>query len=203
MDQLICVVDATTLVENIHQIKTLVHQGQIRLVVPQCSKSRSTYGSSATCTLTPALAATALERLYANLKEEANKKPPRQVEPQRPRASGKPAKSEHPVFDLNPLVAGEFLARLQSDDKSTVEFQKDSEQYSPWKIMELEEESRAATENRPATFAQAVQKQNIERLLNSDGVGNGKPNLRSSWHHLIHSLFRSDEAKAGRANGWK
>ncbi|CAO1596242.1 hypothetical protein XANCAGTX0491_000095 [Xanthoria calcicola] len=160
MDQLICVVDATTLVENIHQIKTLVHQGQIRLVVPQCT-------------------ATALERMYANLKEEANKKPPRQVEPQRPRASGKPAKSEHPVFDLNPLVAGEFLARLQSDDKSTVEFQKDSEQYSPWKIMELEEENRAATENRPATFAQAVQKQNIERLLNSDGVGNGptKPRL--------------------------
>ncbi|KAI4265463.1 MAG: hypothetical protein L6R38_009404 [Xanthoria sp. 2 TBL-2021] len=160
MDQLICVVDATTLVENIQQIKRLVHQGQIRLVVPQCT-------------------ATALERKYANFKEEANKKPPRQVEPQRPRASGKPAKIEHPAFDINPLVAGEFLAKLQSNDKSTVEFQKDSEQYSPWKLMELEEENRSATENRPATFAQAVQKQNIERLLNSDGAGNGpmKPRL--------------------------
>ncbi|KAL8846909.1 MAG: hypothetical protein Q9221_008033 [Calogaya cf. arnoldii] len=34
MDQLICIVDATTLVENIQQIRRLVHQGQIRLVVP-------------------------------------------------------------------------------------------------------------------------------------------------------------------------
>ncbi|KAL8651898.1 MAG: hypothetical protein Q9226_004497 [Calogaya cf. arnoldii] len=160
MDQLICIVDATTLVENIQQIKRLVHQGQIRLVVPRCT-------------------ATALERNYANLKEEANKKPQRQVEPQRPRAGGKLPKIEHPAFDINPLVAGEFLARLRSNDNSTVEFQKESEQYSPWKIMELEEESRSATENRPTTFAQAVQKQNIERLLNSDGAANGpmKPRL--------------------------
>ncbi|KAL9629726.1 MAG: hypothetical protein Q9204_005112 [Flavoplaca sp. TL-2023a] len=160
MDQLICVIDATTLVENIQEIKRLVHQGQIRLVVPHCT-------------------ATALEQKYANLKEEVNKKPPRQVEPQRPRTSAKQAKIEYPAFDINPLVAGEFLARVRSNEQSTVEFQKDSEEYSPWKIMEAEEENRSATENRPATFAQAVQKQNIERLLNSDGAGNGlmKPRL--------------------------
>ena len=38
MDRLICVVDATTLVENIQQIKRLVYQGQILLIVPQCGK---------------------------------------------------------------------------------------------------------------------------------------------------------------------
>ncbi|KAL8998262.1 MAG: hypothetical protein Q9169_002666 [Polycauliona sp. 2 TL-2023] len=160
MDQLICIVDATTLVENIQEIKRFLHQGQIRLVVPQCT-------------------ATAVERKYATLKEEAAKKPPRQVEPQRPRATGKQPKVEPPAFDINPLVTGEFLARLRSQEQSTVEFQKDSEEYSPWKIMETEEVNRTAAENRPATFAQAVQKQNIERLLNSDGAANGsmKPRL--------------------------
>ncbi|KAL8664093.1 MAG: hypothetical protein Q9168_007977 [Polycauliona sp. 1 TL-2023] len=160
MDQLICIIDATTLVENIQEIKRLVLQDQIRLVVPLCT-------------------ATALERKYANFKEEANKKPPRQVEPQRPRPSGKQAKVEPPAFDLNPFVAGEFLARLRSREQSTVEFQKDNEEYSPWKLMESEEEIRNTAENRPATFAQAVQKQNIERLLNSNGAGNGimKPRL--------------------------
>ncbi|KAL8773690.1 MAG: hypothetical protein Q9209_001456 [Squamulea sp. 1 TL-2023] len=161
MDQLICVVDAATLVENIHQIKNFIQQGQIRLVVPQYTSA-------------------ILEQKYANLKEEVSKKPLRQVEPQRPRSGGKPARIEHPAFDINPLVAGEFLARLRSDDGQTIlEFQKDSEQYSPWKIMEQEEESKSAVENRPTTFAQAVQKQNIERLLDSTGAGNSpmKPRL--------------------------
>ncbi|KAL8804283.1 MAG: hypothetical protein Q9182_002647 [Xanthomendoza sp. 2 TL-2023] len=161
MDHLICVVDANTLVENIQEIKRFLQQGQIRLVVPQCTS-------------------TSLEHKHAKLKEEASKKPTRQPEAHRPRSGGKPAKIEHPALDINPLVAGEFLARLRSDDgQDTVEFQKDSEQYSPWKMMELEEESRSANENRPTTFAQAVQKQNIERLLNSAGTGDGpvKPRL--------------------------
>ncbi|KAL8781426.1 MAG: hypothetical protein Q9213_006011 [Squamulea squamosa] len=161
MDQLICVVDADTLVENIQLIKNLLQQGHIRLVVPQCTSAN-------------------LEHKYTTLKEEVNKKPLRQVEPQRPRSGGKPTRIEHPAFDINPLVAGEFLARLRSDDEQTIlEFQKDSEQYSPWKIMEREEESRSTVENRPTTFAQAVQKQNIEKLLNSTGTGNNpvKPRL--------------------------
>ncbi|KAL8696142.1 MAG: hypothetical protein Q9224_002951 [Gallowayella concinna] len=161
MDHLICVIDANTLLENIQEIKRFIQQGQIRLVVPQCTSI-------------------SLEQKCAKLKEEASKKPTRQPEAHRPRSGGKPAKIEHPALDINPLVAGEFLARLRADDgQNTVEFQKDSEQYSPWKMMELEEESRSANENRPTTFAQAVQKQNIERLLNSAGAGDGpmKPRL--------------------------
>lgn len=99
----------------------------------------------------------------------------RQVEPQRPRAGGKPTRIEPPAFDINPLVAGELLNRLRSKDGETkLEFQKDSEQYSPWKFLEQEEERSNVTESKPSTFAQAVQKQNIERLLNSSGSANGK-----------------------------
>ncbi|KAL8733950.1 MAG: hypothetical protein Q9181_003363 [Wetmoreana brouardii] len=161
MDHLICVIDAATLVENIQQIKQYIYQGRVRLVVPQCTSA-------------------SIEPVYEKLKEEANKKPLRQLEPQRPRSGGRPTRIEHPAFDINPLVAGEFLVRLRSDDgQSGVEFQKDGEQYSPWKILELEEESRSATENKPTTFAQAVQKQNIEKLLSSTGAANGpmKPRL--------------------------
>ncbi|KAL8703833.1 MAG: hypothetical protein Q9201_002982 [Fulgogasparrea decipioides] len=161
MDRLICVIDAATLVESIQQIKQYIYQDRVRLVVPQCTSA-------------------SIEPVYEKLKEEANKKPLRQPEPQRPRSGGRSTRTEHPAFDINPLVAGEFLARLRSDvGQSGVEFQKDGEQYSPWKILELEEESRSATESKPTTFAQAVQKQNIGRLLGSAGAANGplKPRL--------------------------
>ena len=98
----------------------------------------------------------------------------RQPEAQRPRTGGRPARIEHPPFDINPLVAGEFLARLKSKgEEQGVEFQKDSEQYSPWKILELEEESKNVTEDRPTTFAQAAAKQKIERLVNDAGAASG------------------------------
>ncbi|KAL8727360.1 MAG: hypothetical protein Q9166_006129 [cf. Caloplaca sp. 2 TL-2023] len=161
MDHLICVVDETTLVENIQEIKSLVQQGLVRLVVPQCTS-------------------TSLEQKHAKLQEEANKRFLKQEDSQRPRSGGRPTRTERPAFDINPLVACEFLKRSQSKNgQGVVEFQKDSEQYSPWKILELEEESKSANENRPTTFAQAVQKQNIERLLNSAEAGNGpmKPRL--------------------------
>ncbi|KAI4197538.1 MAG: hypothetical protein LQ350_005853 [Teloschistes chrysophthalmus] len=160
MDHYFCVVDAPTLIENVQEIKHLVHQGRIRLVVPQCTSA-------------------SLEQIYAKFKEDANKKPVRQVEPQRPRAGGKPTRIEPPAFDINPLVAGELLNRLRSKDGETkLEFQKDSEQYSPWKFLEQEEERSNVTESKPSTFAQAVQKQNIERLLNSSGSANGPGKAR-------------------------
>ncbi|KAL9026392.1 MAG: hypothetical protein Q9196_004937 [Gyalolechia fulgens] len=161
MDQPICVVDATTFVDQIQEIKRLVYQDKIRLVVPQSTSA-------------------SLEIKYEKLTEEGNKKPSRQPEPQRPRSSGKPTKVEHPAVDINPLVAGEFLARLRSKEgQDAVEFQKDSEQYSPWKILELEEESRAASENRPTSFAQAVRKQSMEKFSKAAGATNGpqKPRL--------------------------
>ncbi|KAI4245707.1 MAG: hypothetical protein LQ352_006515 [Teloschistes flavicans] len=160
MDFYFCVVDASTLVENIQEIKSLIYQGRLRLVVPQCTSA-------------------SLDQIYAKLKEDANKKPVRQSEPQRPRAGGKPTRTEPPAFDLNPLVAGELLNRIRSENgENSVEFQKDSEQYSPWKFLEQEEERSNTTVTKPSTFAQAVQKQNIERLLNSSGSANGPGKAR-------------------------
>ncbi|KAL9599155.1 MAG: hypothetical protein Q9219_004022 [cf. Caloplaca sp. 3 TL-2023] len=161
MDHLICVVDATTFVDHIQDIKRLIYQGHIRLVVPQCTSAP-------------------LESKYEKLTEETNKKPLRQVETQRPKSSGKPSKIEPPAMNINPLVAGEFLARLRSQDgQSVAEFQQDNEQYSPWKAMELEEESRKTTDNRPTSFAQAVRKQSMEQFSNTTGAPNGpqKPRL--------------------------
>lgn len=37
MNNLTCVVDATTLVDNIHELKRWVHEGTIRLAIPVCS----------------------------------------------------------------------------------------------------------------------------------------------------------------------
>ncbi|KAL8688450.1 MAG: hypothetical protein Q9218_005641 [Villophora microphyllina] len=160
MDHYFCVVDAATLIENIQEIKNLIYQGRVRLVVPQCTSA-------------------SLEQAYAKFKDDVNKKPLRQPEPQRPRSGGRPMKVEPPAFDINPLVAGELLNRYKSKDgENSIEFQKDSEQYSPWKYLEQEEERRNVTASKPSTFAQAVQKQNIERLLNSSGSANGSGKAR-------------------------
>lgn len=78
-------------------------------------------------------------------------------------------------MDINPLVAGEFLARFRSDENQKgVEFQKDSEQYSPWRLLELEEESRSANENKPSSFAQAARKASVEKFSSSMGAANGE-----------------------------
>ncbi|KAL8866650.1 MAG: hypothetical protein Q9174_006172, partial [Haloplaca sp. 1 TL-2023] len=168
MDHLICVADASTLVKNIQEIKHLVYQGRVRLVVPQ-----STFATiEQTCGK--------VREEAAAVKQEATKKPVRQSEAQRPRTAGRSARIEHPLFDINPLVAGEFLVRLKSmNEEQGVEFQKDSEHYSPWKILELEEESKNVAEDKPTTFAQAAAKQKIERLVNDAGAASGplKPRL--------------------------
>ncbi|KAI4146263.1 MAG: hypothetical protein L6R39_003518 [Caloplaca ligustica] len=166
-DNPICVVDATTLVEHIHEIKRYVYQGRVCLLVPQRTS-------------------TTLEQKYAKLTEEANKKPAKQTESQRPRSIGKPgrfekpAKTEPPAMDINPLVAGEFLSRCRCDEGGKgVEFQKDSEQYSPWRLLELEEESKNTNENKPTSFAQAARKASMEKFATNSGVANSsaKPRL--------------------------
>ncbi|KAL8905251.1 MAG: hypothetical protein Q9207_002760 [Kuettlingeria erythrocarpa] len=167
-DHPICVVDATTLVDHIHEIKSFVYQRRVCLVVPQH-------------------VSTPLEQKFASLSDEATKKQkPSKPEPQRPRSSGrltkgeKSSKAEHPAMDINPLVAGEFLSRFSSDETQRhVEFQKESEQYSQWRLLELEEESKKAHENKPTSFAQAARKASMERFSNSTGAvnGPGKPRL--------------------------
>ncbi|KAL8757657.1 MAG: hypothetical protein Q9184_004153 [Pyrenodesmia sp. 2 TL-2023] len=165
-DYPICVVDATTLVEHIHEIKSFVYQGRICLVVPQ-------------------RISTPLEQKFASLSEEATKKQkPSKPDPQRPRSSGrlakveKSSKAEPSAVDINPLVAGEFLSRFRSDEtQKQVEFQSESEQYSQWRLLELEEESKKANENKPTSFAQAARKASMETFSSSAGAANAKPRL--------------------------
>lgn len=84
-------------------------------------------------------------------------------------------------MDINPLVAGEFLARFRSDENQRcVEFQKDSEQYSPWRLQELEEESKKANENKPTSFAQAARKASMEKFSSSTGTANGEEDQDST-----------------------
>lgn len=53
-----------------------------------------------------------------------------------------------------------------------MEFQKDSEQYSPWRLLELEEESKNTNENKPTSFAQAARKASMEKFATNSGVAN-------------------------------
>ncbi|KAI4170198.1 MAG: hypothetical protein LQ348_007149 [Seirophora lacunosa] len=184
-DSPVCVVDATTLVEHIQVIKKYVYQGRMCLVVPQRSMSFCLRSTDA-IGLTQITASTPLEFRYEKFAEDAKKKPSRQPEPQRPRSRGRPAKvekstkAEQPAVDNNPLVAGEFLARLRSDENQKgVEFQKDSEQYSPWRLLEIEEESRNANDDKPTSFAQAARKASMEKFSGTAGAVNGpaKPRL--------------------------
>ncbi|KAI4289256.1 MAG: hypothetical protein L6R35_001476 [Caloplaca aegaea] len=185
-DSPICVVDATTLVDHIQDIKRFVYGGRMCLVVPLRSTCLFCLRSTDCTKLTLTKASTPLEQIYAKLTEEANKKPSRQPEPQRPRSSGRPAKVEkstkvgQPAVDINPLVAGEFLARLRSNEtQKGVEFQKEGEQYSPWRLLEMEEESRNANEDKPTSFAQAARKASVEKFSSAAGAVNGpaKPRL--------------------------
>lgn len=41
MEKTSCLIDATTLVEHIHEIKSWIYNGQLRLVVPLSSKLES------------------------------------------------------------------------------------------------------------------------------------------------------------------
>lgn len=102
----------------------------------------------------------------------------------RPKSSGKPAKKEHPAFDLNPLIAQNFLARLkclkeedptserriffqETENSESLTFQQPNEQYTPWKDLEIEEEKPQVAEERPSTWAEALRRK--QNLANGGG----------------------------------
>lgn len=101
-------------------------------------------------------------------------------------------------MDINPLVAGEFLSRFRSDEtQRQVEFQKESEQYSQWRLLELEEESKKAHENKPTSFAQAARKASIETFSSSTGAVNGEEESTPVITSLTPFHVRSRKTKAG------
>ena len=128
-----------------------------------------------TCDVDKILAYEQVEQIYQKSKEVK----PISKESSRSKPSGKPSKKEHPTFDINPLLAREFLLRLktweQADGSSeqreffrekekheAVTFQQPNEQYTPWKDVDTEEEKPQVAEDRPSTWAEALRrKQNL------------------------------------------
>ena len=102
----------------------------------------------------------------------------------RPKSSSKPVKKEHPAFDINPLLAKTFLSRLKTwkdeeavseqrnfyqekENHGAISFQQPSEQYTPWKDVEVEEETPQVADDRPTTWAEALRrKQNLANGTN-------------------------------------
>ena len=109
---------------------------------------------------------------------------PASKEAARPKSSGRPAKKEQPAFDINPLLAKNFLSRLKTwkeeqavseqrefleekEKHGAVNFQNASEQYTPWKDVEIEEEMPAVADDRPTTWAEAARRK--QHLANGGG----------------------------------
>ena len=152
MDNMTCVIDARTLVDNIHEIKQWVYGEYIRLYLPLCSMSECSqiivYCSQIT------LASEKVDQLYkASIPPKETQK-----EPQPKRSSYKAAsRKDYPLFDINPRVAKEFLSRAQSDTTSHgVKFQLPNEQFTAWKEVEKVVEKSETVEERPTSFAQAL-----------------------------------------------
>ena len=116
-----------------------------------------------------------MEQLY----QKSIEVKPTPQEPPRPKSIGKPTRKEYPAFDINPRVARAFLTRLkawkeedavleqrdfirENENHDAVEFQEPSEQYTPWKDIETEEETPEPVMDRPTTWAEALRrKQNL------------------------------------------
>ena len=146
-----CVIDANTLIDHIHEVKALVYDGHIQLCVPL--SSMSTY-------ITKPLNAhisLVIDRVDQICRTSVEPKSEPEKAP-RPKSGGKPARV-YPTFDISPRVAKEFLERSKQDgSKLAVEFQKEEEQFTVWKNLEIKEENERQknADGKPATFAAAL-----------------------------------------------
>lgn len=187
METPICVADARTLVDNIHDIKRWIYNGQLRLVVPSCSM----YSLFIEEISLPKgrLASEVVAELYQ--KSQETKPAPKEIS--RPKSFGKPAKIDYPPFDINPFLARLFLSGLkhwkgedaaseqriffqEKENHEAVSFPQANEQYTPWKDIENEEEEKPqVVEDRPTTWAEALRrKQNIANgIVNISSAAKG------------------------------
>ena len=126
--------------------------------------------------ITIIIAVDQVEHIYEKTKETKSTSP---KEATRPRSSGKPSKKEYPTFDINPLLAKNFISRLmawkegdighesreffdEKENHGAVSFQQHNEVYTPWKDVDVEEEKPQVPEERPSTWAEALRrKQNL------------------------------------------
>ena len=134
----------------------------------RCAVSRILIFCWARVLLTILIAIERVEKLYQIKKEEQEVKA---LDPPKKRSSWKNVRKEHPAFDINLQVALEFFKRMEAEESTTsITFQKISEEYSPWKGVEIQQERVQTKEGRPSTFAQALAKSNV--VNGSSGVAN-------------------------------
>ena len=204
METPICVIDALTLLEHIQEIKRWIQHRRLRLVVPLCSKSVPTLHAVRLC-VDPVVAVENIRKLVDKQKPE----PPKEDRaPRRPRVAGKPARAEHPAFDINPHVTIEFLDRIQFEQKDALRngevrhdaliFQQPDEEYSPWRVVEVQPVQKDFKEERPATFAQAVRHKLIitNGASGTSGPTQGKRFLVLSWPPIAYLGFTPAPTKA-------
>ena len=165
MDNNTCVVDALTLIDHIHLIKSWVYAHDIRLLVPTIGKSRALLYTILSRSEREAVPEQ-VEQLYQKALE-AKSKP---EEAGRSKPPPKTSKKDFPTFDVNPSVTREFLARArESQDNLPVEFQHENEQFSQWRSKEIMAEKQKFNERNPASYAQTL----LMKLNFSEGSENG------------------------------
>ena len=195
METTTCVIDANTLIDHIHEVKALVYDGHIQLCVPLSSTS------SCAMKRPHAYVFLAIDRVDDSWKKSIEPKPEPEKAP-RPKSGGKPARV-YPTFDISPRIAKEFLERSKQDGrKSAVEFQKEEEQYTVWKNLEIreEQERQKNADGKPATFAAALlAKLNIAEVPAESSKGLYQ---NSYTIHSSHISFRSSKAQTCRQGVW-
>ena len=182
METPICVTDAQTFVDHVHDIKGWIYSGQLRLITSSSRKLTSPIDASFRETYRRPVPEN-VDLLY----QKSIEPKPVPKEAPKPKAVGKPAKKEYPAFDANPRIAKAFFARLQAgkgyetghlgrpiyeeeESHGAVHFAQANEQYTPWKDVEDVEEKSAVPENHQETWADKLRrKQNA-----ANGIGEKK-----------------------------
>ena len=202
METPICVTDAQTLTEHIHEIKNWIYNGHLRLIVPSSCRF-SVIPDPFLSILIRCTVAEGVEQLY---QKSIEPKPTLKDAP-KPKATGKPAKKEYPVFDTNPKIARAYVARLQAgkdyetgplgrpiyeneERHGAVHFAQPNEQYTPWKDVEEVEEKAEIHDDRPESWADKLRrKQNMANGITENKLPKGSTLLSSphSCSNVIHT----------------
>lgn len=175
MESLTCVIDASTLVDRIHEVKEWIYYDSIRILIPACSKPNLSVLGYAWITDCAPIALEKVGQICKEAlaavevaKESANKRP-----------LNKAARREQPLFDINPRITTELLQRAKiGEEISTIAFQGVEEQFTQWKDEDRQVVAAAQPPVGPPTsFAQAL----LRKLNISDGSDiNGPKGLVTS-----------------------
>ena len=159
------IVEGSTLINRIHELKQWVYDGSIQIHVPLCG----TYGVLQPL-FTLLTSHIALDQVEAAYKVSLiPKEVPKEVVAKK--TSGRAARKEQPLFDINPRTAQEYLSRAQSEKgEEGVKIQLVEEQFTQWKEEEKEAAKPETPPSAPTSFAEALlRKLNIKDETGSSG----------------------------------